>query len=179
MPRPTAARRLLSRQATNTLLNASASMRRRSKSADQPLAAAMRACASADRPLGRSAGRGGGCSGAGCDAAVAAGALLQRHEAISAHRKSWQSGSGLALRALAVVALPPCLMRNCKHAFVGKEPVCKAKLCHSSMEGQAGALSSAFVRMQGACVNRWPGVKQAKNNDSGPVCALCGPRHVL
>lgn len=71
------ARRLLRRQATNTLLKASASMRCRATSGDQPLAAAMRACASADRPLARSAGRGGGCSGAGCVAAAAGGALLQ------------------------------------------------------------------------------------------------------
>ena len=69
--------RPLRRQATNTLLNASASMRCRANSGDQPLAAAMRACASADRPLARSAGRGGGCSGAGCVAAAAAGALLK------------------------------------------------------------------------------------------------------
>jgi len=60
------------RHVTNTLLNASASMRWRANSGDQPLAAATCARASAGAPLAPGSPRAGSCSGAGCAAATAA-----------------------------------------------------------------------------------------------------------
>ena len=107
------ARRLLRRQATNTLLNASASMRCRANSGDQPLAAAMRACASADRPLARSAGRGGGCSGAGCAAAAAAGALLHRRRGCQQTQVITATRGWCGPLFAGGVALPACInLRN-------------------------------------------------------------------
>jgi hypothetical protein len=125
------------RHVTNTLPNASASMRRRANSGDQPLAAAMCARASAGAPLAPGSACAGSSSGAGCAAATAA---------LPRGRRGCQ-GSSAPLR--------PCwLVARCWHAAPAPAHAWQKLLQHFDLVARQAAGRTASAPPCTACLRQ-------------------------